>query len=77
MTKEELGIILATQLIACFENKKLGSTSSYESKYSYLTEDGRQLMMKLIDVLAPEADQIRRDAIKEHAEKLMVDNIKA
>lgn len=76
MNKKDLGEILSTQLVNCMGNRTYGHSSTMDHKYSHLSEEGKALMMELIDNLAPLADKIRREEIKVLAEEMVIANLK-
>jgi hypothetical protein len=77
MKKEDLGNILATQLIECVSNRKYGYTSSANPNYSHLEDAGKVLMMELIERMVPIAQQIQERDNRNRAEQLMMDNLKS
>lgn len=75
MTEKEIGIMLSSQLFGLMRNKEYAYVSSIAG-YSHLHDDGRKIMMNLIDMLAAKAaDEIHRND-KERAEQIMMDNLK-
>jgi hypothetical protein len=76
MKKEDLGNILATQLIECVSNRKYGYISSVGSSYSHLNEEGKVLMAELIERMVPIAHTIHEKDTKNRAEQLMMDTLK-
>ena len=76
MKKEDLGNILATQLIECMANRKYGYKSGAGTQYSHLTEDGKAMMLELIDRMVPVAHNIHDTDTKNRAEQLMMDTLK-
>lgn len=76
MKKEDLGNVLATQLIECVSNRKYGYMSSVGHNYSHLTDEGKQLMTELIERLVPLAQSIHEKDTKNRAEQLMMDSLK-
>ena len=75
MQKSDLGNILATQLIECVSNSKYGYMSTTAS-FSHLTDDGKELMMGLVNGMVATAQKIHEEDIKNKAESLMMDRLK-
>jgi hypothetical protein len=76
MKKEDLGNVLATQLVECMANRKYGYKSGTGTQYSHLTDEGKALMLELIDRLVPIAHNIYDTDSKNRAEQLMMDSLK-
>lgn len=76
MKKEDLGNILATQLIECVNNRKYGYTSSSNPTFSHLEEAGKVVMLELIERMVPVAQKIHEQDTKNRAEQLMMDTLK-
>jgi hypothetical protein len=75
MDKENLGNVIATQLIECISNSKYGYMSS-NSKYSELNDEGVKVMMSLIKSLTGQAHDIYELNKKNIAEQYMIDSLK-
>lgn len=76
MKKEDLGNVLATQLIECVANRKYGYMSGASPNYSHLTDEGKLLMSELVERLVPIAQGIHERDTKNRAEQLMMDTLK-
>lgn len=76
MQKEDLGNILATQLIECVANRKYGYMSGVGPKFSHLTDDGVALMNDLLARMVSVAHEIHENDIKNRTEQLVMDNLK-
>jgi hypothetical protein len=76
MKKDDLGNVLATQLIECMANRKYGYKSGAGTQYSHLTDEGKAVMLELIDRLVPVAHNIYDTDTKNRAEQLMMDSLK-
>ena len=76
MNRQDLGNLLASQLISCMSDRRYGHSSSMDSKYSHLNDEGLKMMSELITLLAPVADGIRKEEIKNSAEDLMMAKLK-
>lgn len=76
MKKEDLGNILATQLIECVASSKYGHMSSVGPKFSHLTDDGVALMNELMNRMVHVAHEIHENDIKNRAAQLVMDNLK-
>jgi len=75
MNKENLGNILATQLIECISNSKYGYMSS-NPRYSHLNDEGIEVMKGLIESLAGQAQEIYELNKKNIAEQHIMDAMK-
>lgn len=75
MQKSDLGNILATQLIECVSNRKYGYMSSTPS-FSSLTDDGKEVMMELVNNMVGTAQKIHEADIQNKAEALMMDTLR-
>jgi hypothetical protein len=74
-TEREVGDIIAGQLFSLMRNKDYAYISTIAG-YSHLNEDGRELMLSLIEMLAPKvADTIHKQD-KERAEQIMMETLK-
>lgn len=76
MKRQDLGSILATQLIECLNNSRYGHLSSVGEKHSHLNEPGKDVMLSLIESLVPVAHTILKEENQARAEQLMMDNLK-
>lgn len=76
MKKEDLGNVLATQLIECVANRKYGYMSSSSPNYSHLSDEGKVVMTELIERLVPIAQSIYERDTRNKAEQLMMDTLK-
>lgn len=76
MDKNDLGHVLATQLIECIANSKYGYMSSTSPGFSHLTDAGKEVMLELINGMTGTAQKIHEENIKNKAEALMVDRLR-
>lgn len=76
MKRQDLGTILATQLIECLANSRLGYMSSVGENHSHLNDPGREMMLELIESLVPVAHRIYKEETKTKVEQLLMDNLK-
>lgn len=76
MKKDDLGNILATQLIECVSNRKYGYMSGSNPTFSHLEEAGKNVMLELIERMVPLAQKIHEQDTKNRAEQLMMDTLK-
>ena len=76
MKRQDLGAILATQLIECVNNNRYGHMSTVGEKYSHLNDTGKDVMITLIESLVPVAHSILKEEIQTKTEQLMMDNLK-
>ena len=74
-TEKEIGAILSSQLFGLMRDKDYAYISSIEG-YSHLQDDGREMMMRLVDMLAPKVADIIHKQDKERAEQIMMENLK-
>lgn len=76
MTEKEIGQILAAQLLATTRNREHSYVSSVGAQYSHLTEDGKRLMLELVEVMFGKAVTCEQERIKNAAEQMMIDALK-
>ena len=74
-TEKEVGTILAGQLFSLMRNKDYSYISSIEG-YSRLQDNGKEIMMNLIDMLAPKVSDYIQKQDKIRAEEIMMDTLK-
>lgn len=76
MKRQELGAILATQLIECLKNSKYGYMSSVSESHSHLNDPGKEMLMELMTSLVPVAHKIHKEELRVTMEQVMMDNLK-
>lgn len=76
MTENEIGKILAAQLLAAVRHKELSYVSSVGAQYCHLTENGKRVMAELTDMMFSKAVECEQRRIKDAAEQMMMDALK-
>lgn len=75
MTEDEISKILMSTFVGLMSDSKYSYKSS-RPEYSHLTDAGRNMMLMMIDMLAPKLAIALDEEIEDLAKKRMMENIK-
>ena len=75
LTEQEIGSILATQLVGLSKDRTYSYVSSTPT-YSHLEEPGKKIMAELVDMLFVKAVQSEKKRKQDEAEQLVMENLK-
>jgi hypothetical protein len=76
MTEQQIGSILAEQLMATIRNSDQSYISTVGAQFCHLKDPGKQLMAELVELMFIKAVECDKQRRQQDAEQLVMENLK-
>jgi hypothetical protein len=76
MTEQQIGVILAAQLMATIRNSDQSYISTVGAHYCELKDPGKKLMAELVELMFIKAVECDKQRRQQDAEQLVMENLK-
>lgn len=76
MTEQQIGVILAAQLMATIRNSDQSYISTVGAHYCELKDPGKKLMAELVELMFIKAVELDKQRRQNDADQLVMDNLK-
>lgn len=76
LTEQEIGLILAAQLMATIRNSEQSYISTVGAHYCELKDPGKKIMAELVEIMFIKAVELDKKRRQDDAEKLVMENLK-